>query len=432
MSLPRARSGVRAALVAGLLAALGGAARADPLDLPFGTNTCRAAIRAASASPDVDDYVASLLAGEKLSVSVRADRGSALLPKLTLVGPDSVEFAPASLVSRSGGRTAAFVAFEVPATGRWTVRIAGASSTEGAYVATFRITPAAAAKVHVSASTAGISVPFEGLDGALLDARVTWRDPSVVVRVVSVRDPQDDVAAGLESSVRRTSASIRKFGLHVGDGAYALRLATTSGVAECDVLLRVTPQGRRRKALRLAPDEPWVDPLLSPARGIAGGLLTVTGRNFDSASPPTVLFGTSSTPSTVTLGGTALSVVVPGGVVGGTTVALTVVASDGQSCTSADYFRYAGVPTVGDLVDGSGVSVRSGPAAGGATLTLRGTEFEAGQTVRFGSATATVLAVVGTTRLDVRVPAAPAGSVAIFVDDLYGRTGQAPFTYTYQ
>ena len=53
-----------------------------------------ASINSHDGIPDADDYVQPLVAGESLSITVAAGKGSALLPLLELVAPDGTVAAP--------------------------------------------------------------------------------------------------------------------------------------------------------------------------------------------------------------------------------------------------------------------------------------------------------------------------------------------------
>ncbi|MBA2355582.1 MAG: IPT/TIG domain-containing protein [Acidobacteria bacterium] len=77
------------------------------------------------------------------------------------------------------------------------------------------------------------------------------------------------------------------------------------------------------------------------------------------------------------------------------------------------------------------VSPALGPVAGGTSVTISGTGFQAGAVVSFGSNIATVLSQT-TTGVTVRTPAGPVGAVAVSVANPDGgsATGASAFTYT--
>src|SRR5262245_11178101 len=88
-----------------ILLAAATTSRAGPAAGPeFGSNTVATTIDPRGADPDVDDYVAALAAGERLTVRVAAVDESPLRPSLAIVGPDGVD-AAARVETRRGGRT---------------------------------------------------------------------------------------------------------------------------------------------------------------------------------------------------------------------------------------------------------------------------------------------------------------------------------------
>jgi hypothetical protein len=63
----------------------------------------------------------------------------------------------------------------------------------------------------------------------------------------------------------------------------------------------------------------------------------------------------------------------------------------------------------------TGISPASGPAAGGNTVTITGTDFTGASTVNFGSAPATSFTVNSDTQITASVPAGTAGTVDVLV-----------------
>ena len=94
------------------------------------------------------------------------------------------------------------------------------------------------------------------------------------------------------------------------------------------------------------------------------------------------------------------------------TVTVTV---GGQSGSLANGFTYVVAPTV------SSVSPNSGPVAGGTAVTITGTNFAAGATVKFGATAATNVVVVSSTSITATTPAGSGSSDG----DGDGRTGRA-------
>jgi hypothetical protein len=423
-------SRIHLALAVFALASFAPAAFADEAVGPkFGNNSYAASIAGEAGRADTDDYVASLAAGERIVVRVSAAKGSSLLPALTLVSPDGTEFVPPAIVATKGGKSVALRGYVVPTTGRWAVRVAGAQGSEGAYVVSFTITAARAVTVrHASvAAAADVLQSFDGLDGARLNVKLTSRDPKALVTIRGITDPNGAAVSGAAIVTSGRTVSVRGLALHGGDGTYQLRLGTAAASATYDLSIKVTPQGRpaSRKPLALSSFDPYLAAVATPLRGVAGMTVRIAGSGFDPSSPPTVLFGTKPAIATVASDGASLSVIVPAAL-DGDTVAVTVVAKDGQATTRGAYFHYVELPAVTDLVTDAQASIRAIPATGGMELILRGAYFEAGQQVFFGDTPAAVESVGGTTSMRIVMPATSAGEAAVAVVDQYGRTSVSP------
>jgi hypothetical protein len=410
------------------LASIAPAAFADePVGPAFGNNSYAATIADTGGRADTDDYVASLAAGEKLTVRVTAPKGSSLVPALTLVAPDGTEIAPpaANVVSSNGGRSLALRGYAVPTTGRWAVRVAGAQGTQGAYVVTFAVTAARSLSVrHATVSgTTDVLQAFQGLDGARVDVKVVSRDAKALAAILGITDPNGAAVAGVTPVTSGRTASLHGLVLHGGDGTYRLRLGTSAANATYDLSVKVTPQGRpsSRRTVTLSSFDPYIDSVAAPVLGVAGMTIQIDGSGFDPSSPPTVLFGATPALATVAADGSSISAVVPAAL-DGSTVSLTVVGRDGQAATRDAYFHYVELPVVTDLVNDAAASVRAVAATGGMELVVRGAYLADGQKVFFGDTEAVVESVGGTTSIRVVMPAENAGTAVLSVLDAYGRT----------
>lgn len=420
-----------AAAVPLVLVVAASALGADPQGPQFGANRYAASIVKVCAVPDTDDYVGALIAGEKLSFTVVAAKGSALLPLVTLVAPDGTEITPAQLAVKMGGKSVTLRNYRVSATGRWAVHIAGADGTEGAYTIAFAIgaaPPVVAKNVEVNGGSDCV-IPFEGIDGARVDLSVTWKTKKSSVTLASILDPKHVAMAGVAPVVRGNSISVKGLVLSGGNGGYELHLTRGGGAPVCNITVRVTPQGRPAgtKIVKLTDSEPYLDLLNSPVRGVAGIDVRLTGGNFSPADPPTVLFGTKPATAYVMADGKTLNVTPPGAA-DGSTVSVAVIGSDGQSCVRDGYFHYVPMPFVEDLVDDYSAPVRVMRASGGTTLYVRGSGFEMGQTVLFGTVPATSTTVTSATRIQIVTPAV-AGHVRVLVHDDFGRTAASNFEF---
>jgi hypothetical protein len=169
-----------------------------------------------------------------------------------------------------------------------------------------------------------------------------------------------------------------------------------------------------------APTVSGVAPLNGPTSG--GTTVTITGTNLTGATA--VRFGGTNAAYSIdsAIGITATS---PAGTAGA--VDITVTTAGGTSVTSsADQFIYVAPPTV------SGVAPLNGPASGGTTVTVTGTNLTGATAVRFGGINASAYSVDSATRITATSPPGSVGTVDITVTTV-GGTGAASsagqFTY---
>ncbi len=88
-------------------------------------------------------------------------------------------------------------------------------------------------------------------------------------------------------------------------------------------------------------------------------------------------------------------------------------------------------PVSGPAPTVSSVSPNSGSTAGGTAVTITGTNFAAGATVRFGSAAATNVVVVNSTTITATTPAGSAGAATVTVTNSGGQSGSLASGFTY-
>ncbi len=163
---------------------------------------------------------------------------------------------------------------------------------------------------------------------------------------------------------------------------------------------------------------------LSPSSGpVAGGtVVTVTGTNF--AAGATVSFGTAAAASVTVVSATQIKATSPPGT---GSVHVTVTTSNGTSVTSAaDLFTYVAAPTV------TGINPRFGSIAGGTSVVITGTGFQAGAAVAIGGVPATNVTVANATTLSAVTAAhASPGAVDVVVTNPDGQAGTLTGGFTY-
>lgn len=175
-----------------------------------------------------------------------------------------------------------------------------------------------------------------------------------------------------------------------------------------------------------APSVTSFSPTSGPTTG--GTNVTISGANFINGA--TVRFGTAaSVGSAAFVSATQLIATTPSQLQGG--VSIFVTNPDGQSGTSSGQYTYV-APVAGPTI--SSFSPTSGPSTGGTNVTISGTGFVDGATVRFGN-TASIGSVtfISSTALTATSPAqTTAQSVPITVTNPDGQTvaSTAQFVYT--
>jgi hypothetical protein len=166
---------------------------------------------------------------------------------------------------------------------------------------------------------------------------------------------------------------------------------------------------------------------VSPNRGpTAGGTtVTITGSNFNGATQ--VTFGGTSAASFTVVSATQITATAPAEAAA--TVDLVVTSPYGSSSTSsADQYTFAdaAAPTV------TGLSVSSGPLAGGTAVVLTGTGFTAATAVTFGGTPAASFTVNSSTQITATSPG-QTGTVDVSVTTPYGTSSTGTFDhFTYQ
>jgi len=194
-------------------------------------------------------------------------------------------------------------------------------------------------------------------------------------------------------------------------GSYSATASVSSGQWIMQMVAFRTPSGT-------APTVTSVSPNSGPSAG--GTPVTITGTNF--ATGDTVTFGAAAATGVVVVNSATITAVTPPGT---GTVLVTVTNAGGLSGSLAAGFTYPAPPTV------SSVSPGSGALGGGTLVTINGTNFLAGATVMFGSATATNVVVVNSTTITARTPAGSAGPVTVTVTNSTGLSGSLTNGFTY-
>ena len=150
--------------------------------------------------------------------------------------------------------------------------------------------------------------------------------------------------------------------------------------------------------------------------------VTIAGTNF--ASGAGVTFGGTAATNVVVVSATQITATTPAHAAGAVNVVVTN--TDTQTGTLANGFTYASTaPTV------SSVTPNNGPATGGTSVTVAGTNFVSGASVFFGGTAATNVVVVNGTQITATVPAHAVGAVNVLVTNTDTQSGTLANGYTY-
>ncbi|KAJ5613422.1 hypothetical protein N7510_006616 [Penicillium lagena] len=160
---------------------------------------------------------------------------------------------------------------------------------------------------------------------------------------------------------------------------------------------------------------------ISPTSGPTTGGTTVIIFGTNLASPSAVTFG--GTPATInSSSATSVSVTNPANSAG---AARVLVTTSGGTTTQPVNFTYSAItaPVI------ASISPASGPASGGNTVTISGTNLLYTTGVTFGSTPASSFAVLSATQVAAVTPAGTAGATTVSVTNAAGTSGTLAYTY---
>jgi hypothetical protein len=163
-----------------------------------------------------------------------------------------------------------------------------------------------------------------------------------------------------------------------------------------------------------------VRPNNGPVSG--GTVVTFYGAFFQSGV--TVSFGGTASSTITVISSAQMAAVTPAHVFG--SVDIVITNPDGGATTIAGGFTYNAVPSV------SAVSPSAGSIVGGTPVTITGTGFQAGASVRIGGLDASNITVVSAMQITAISPAHAAGAVDVTVTNPDGGTATKSSGYTYE
>jgi hypothetical protein len=202
-------------------------------------------------------------------------------------------------------------------------------------------------------------------------------------------------------------------------GPYMLFIVDSNGVPSVAAMTRLpAPNSSSNPAPTLSS--------ISPTSGTTAGgtAITITGAGFLAGATVT-LGGTAATGVTV-VSSTSITAVTPAHTGGAVSVAVTN--PDNQAGSLNNGYTYTSSNPAPTL---SSISPTSGTAAGGTAITITGTGFLAGATVRLGGTAATGVTILNSTSITATTPVGAAGAVTVTVTNTDGQSGTLPGGYTY-
>lgn len=200
--------------------------------------------------------------------------------------------------------------------------------------------------------------------------------------------------------------------------------ASAAGMVDITVRNPDLQQAVRTNAFTFIPP-PSIATVMPASGPVAGGTtVTIMGADFrNTPTLPTVLFGGTAATSVVFNSTMQLTTVTPTHSAG--LVDVQVRNPDNQTATAPSAFTFVPAPTV------TSVAPTSGPAAGNTPVTITGTNFVSGATVRFNGNLATNVMFVSSTQLTANTPAGTAGSATVQVTNPDGQSGSRANAFTY-
>jgi hypothetical protein len=256
--------------------------------------------------------------------------------------------------------------------------------------------PIALSTIPVNAT---VGTPFTGAVGTftvsdpLLDlsqyvASISWGDNDGSVATISMEPSGAFLVSGTHTYSRTGTFNTTVLVDNVsGPNAVAHGLATVTAAPP-------------------APAVSGISPTSGPEAG--GTSVTITGTDFTGATD--VEFGSTPASDFTFVSSTQITATAPAG---NGIRDVTVTTPSGTSAISrADLYTYVPGPAPAPAV--TGISPTSGPEAGGASVTITGTDFTGATDVKFGSAPATSFSFVSSTQLTATAPAGT-GSVHVKV-----------------
>ena len=337
-------------------------------------------------------------------------------PTIGSVNPTSGAASGGTLVTITGTNFVANTTVSFGGTASPNVTVVGATSIQA-------VTPAHAA------GTVNVVVTNPDTQSGTLISGYTFNAAPSVTSVVPNNGP---LAGGTSVTITGTNfmaGPVVRFGANLASGVVfnsatsitAVSPAGAAGSVSVTVLNTDGQQGILAGAFTYnpAPTVTNVSPNSGPTAG--GTAVLITGTGFRAGA--TVTFGATPATGVTVSSATSILATSPAGAAGAVNV--VVRNTDNQTGTLVGGFTYTAAPIV------SNVAPSSGPVAGGTSVTITGSNFVAGATVRFGVNAATGVVFNSATSLTAVSPAGAAGAVSVTVTNPSTQSGTLALAFTY-
>jgi hypothetical protein len=260
-------------------------------------------------------------------------------------------------------------------------------------------------------------------------AAYTYVAPPTVTTVTPAKGPLAGGTAVKITGTNYTTVTAVKFGTTTATSftrtsATQITAVTPAGAAGAVKVTVTTKFGTGKKTAAFtyvgAPTVTSVTPAKGPVAG--GTSVTIKGTNLTTVTG--VKFGANAATTLTTKTAGQVTVKDPAGTAGSVTVSVTTKFGTGTKATA---FTYVAKPTITTLTP------IKGPAAGGTTVKITGTNLTTVAGVKFGTNAATTLTAKTASKgtITVKDPAGTAGSVPVSVTTTYGGTGTKTNAFTY-
>lgn len=366
----------------------------------------------------------TLTAVANIIVGTPSATSNTLSNAYTFEGPPTItQVSPAS-GSTSGGSTVTLTGTNF-VNGATTVTFGGVPATNINVINSTQLT----ANTPASATAGSVTVAVTTSGGTASSANAyTYNSSAPIINSISPTSGLAGTAVTLNGSNLQGATQVT-FGnnpvttgisYNTGGTQAYVTAPTGSGVVSVSI---TTPSGSytlpNAYSYQTIPNATSISPSSGPVAG--GQSVTIGGSNLGTTGTTSVKFGTlPATNVTVNSNSTQITATTPAGVTGSVNVSVTTLS--GTSTNTLTY-TYTLIPTL------TSVSPETGSTSGGTTVTLTGTNFISGSTVKFGTNLATNVTITDSSHITCKTPAG-SGTVNVTVTTSGGSaTLTNAFTY---